>query len=379
MDTLIVIGTRPEAIKLAPVVRQLRSQTSWRVRICATGQHREMLATALEPFKIQTDVNLELMRENQSLADLTSSMLQRLGRVLENLKPDVVLVQGDTTSTFAGSLAAFYAGARVGHIEAGLRTGDRLAPWPEEANRRLTTQLADWHFAPTESARANLLSESIADDRIFVTGNTVVDALDWILASRGEQLADALHARFPFLGNGRRLVLATLHRRENQRGGVERVCRALRELARRKDVEILFPVHPNPSSNAVVRRTLGDVERIHLAAPLDYLEFVAAMSEAHLIISDSGGVQEEAPCLGVPVLVTREKTERPEAVEAGSAILVGTDVSAILEQSRRLLDDPRDHGAISLDSSPFGDGRAAGRIVDVLQEFAVSQDLLASR
>lgn len=353
---------------MAPVIGQLRSDPSSQVRVCATGQHAEMFTTALEPFGIHTDVNLGLMRPNQSLADLTSSVLLEVARLIEDTKPDVVLVQGDTTSAFAASLAAFYAGVRVGHIEAGLRTGDRLAPWPEEANRCLTAQLADWHFAPTESARANLLGESIPNDHIFVTGNTVIDALEWILTSRGPQLSEALHARFPFLADGRRLVLATLHRRENQSGGAAQVCLALRELAERGDVDIIFPVHPNPTVSPVVQEILGSVENIHLVDPLDYFEFVAAMNESHLIISDSGGVQEEAPYLGVPVLVTREKTERPEAVAAGAARLVGTNVSEILRNSHTLLDDREEYQTMSSAVSPFGDGLAAARIASVLLE-----------
>ena len=368
MKTVVVIGTRPEAIKLAPVVRELRTRTSWQVELCATGQHEEMLATALQPFKIGTDFNLELMRKGQTLASFASAALERLGLYFGEAKPDVVLVQGDTISTFAASLAAFYAGCRVGHVEAGLRTDDRYAPWPEEANRRLTTQLADWHFAPTESARANLLRESIPDNQIYVTGNTVIDALKWTLSSGGEQLVEALRTRFPFLANGRRLVLATLHRRENQNGGVDQVCQALKQLAQRGDIEILFPVHPNPASSSVVKEVLGEVEHVHLVDPLGYCDFVAAMRLAHIIISDSGGVQEEAPYLGVPVLVTREKTERPEAVECGAARLVGTDTSAILYHSHKLLDNRRDYQKMSSTTSPFGDGQAAARIVDVLQQ-----------
>ena len=367
MDTVVVIGTRPEAIKLAPVIRQLRAATPWRVTVCATGQHEELLATALRPFGMSADVNLKIVREKQTLAELTASMLAGLGGLLGELRPELVVVQGDTTSTFTAALAAFYAGCRIAHVEAGLRTDDRLAPWPEEANRRMTAQLADWHFAPTESARANLQRESVAPERIHVTGNTVVDALAWIVREHGDALADRLRERFAFLGERRRLVLATLHRRENQDGGVDRVCRALQEIARRGDVEILFPVHPNPAVKPAVESLLGETDHVHLVAPLGYLDFVAAMMEARLIVSDSGGIQEEAPYLGVPVLLARDKTERPEAVECGAVRVVGTDADEIARAAHKLLDDDRESAAERATASPFGDGAAAVRIVDVLQ------------
>ncbi|MCQ3813182.1 MAG: UDP-N-acetylglucosamine 2-epimerase (non-hydrolyzing) [Acidimicrobiia bacterium] len=366
MDILVVIGTRPEAIKMAPLIRRLRGESSVRVNLCATGQHREMFATALEPFEIETDFNLDLMREAQPLADLTAAVLRGLQGILDEIRPDIVLVQGDTSSTFAASLAAFYAGVRVGHVEAGLRTGDPLAPWPEELNRRLTAQVAHWHFAPTETARSNLLAESIAPNRIFVTGNTVIDALEWILSSMGDQLRENIRNRFPFLADDKKLLLATVHRRENQRGGAARVCAALRTLARREDINVLLPVHPNPAIKPVVEEILGSTPRVHLVEPLDYFEFVATMNEAHLIVTDSGGVQEEAPYLGVPVLVTREKTERPEAVAVGAARLVGTDTAEILRQSYMLLDDRDAHEAMASTSSPFGDGLASARIAKVL-------------
>ena len=366
MKTVVVVGTRPAAIKLAPVIHALRSQTSWQVTVCATGQHEEMLSTALNAFGLDVDTNLELMRPDQEVYELSSAVVASLGKYFSLHRPELVLVQGDTISTLGASLAAFFTNCKIGHVEAGLRTDDLLSPWPEEANRRLTTQLATWHFAPTENARSNLRREAVPAESIFVTGNTVVDALAWILKRRGTELVAALHDRLPFLAGSRRVILATMHRRENQGPGLVNVCLALQELAQRGDTSILLPLHPNPASRSVVSEVLGDVENVHLVEPLSYCDFVAAMKLSDIIISDSGGVQEEAPYLGVPVLVARDKTERPEAIECGTARLVGTDTATILRHAHELLDDKVCYQQMAGAKSPFGDGNAAIRIVDVL-------------
>ena len=368
MRILAVFGTRPEAIKMAPVLRRLADVPGMDARVCVTGQHRHMLDQVLDLFGIRADHDLDLMRAGQGLAYITTTVLGRLGNVLQEERPDIVLVQGDTTTTFAAALAAFYERIPVGHVEAGLRTGDILAPWPEEMNRRLATAIASWHFAPTMKARDNLLREGIDPARIVVTGNTVIDALldaVAILDAEPARVA-ALERDLPRLDPAKRMILATGHRRENLAGGLERVARGLRRLADRGDVEVVCPVHLNPNVQQIARSVLGGHPAIHLIAPLDYLRFVHMMRRAALIVTDSGGIQEEAPSLGKPVLVTRDTTDRPEALSAGAVELVGTDTERLVARAARLLDDPAAYVAMSFARNPYGDGHAAARIVEAL-------------
>ncbi|WP_133511741.1 non-hydrolyzing UDP-N-acetylglucosamine 2-epimerase [Candidatus Thiosymbion oneisti] len=366
---LMVIGTRPEAIKMAPVVQALAAEEVITGRVCVTAQHRQMLDQVLQLFAICPNYDLDLMQPDQALTDLTAEVLLGLRPVLQDCKPNLVLVQGDTTTTWAAALVAFYQRIPVGHVEAGLRTGSRYAPWPEEMNRRLTGRLAELHFAPTERARLNLLREGVKDTSITVTGNTVIDALlDVVQRLRTDPvLRHRVEAPFDFLDPARRLILVTGHRRENFGAGFERICRALATLAQRPDIQILYPVHLNPNVQEPVRRLLGGVDNIHLIAPLDYLPFVALMDRAYLLLTDSGGIQEEAPALGKPVLVMRDTTERPEAIAAGTARLVGTDAAAIVAEATRLLDDEHAYRAMSHAHNPYGDGHAAARIAATLR------------
>ncbi|MDP6882764.1 MAG: UDP-N-acetylglucosamine 2-epimerase (non-hydrolyzing) [Rhodospirillales bacterium] len=371
MRILSVFGTRPEAIKMAPVVKALAAETGIESRVCVTAQHRDMLDPVLALFAIAADYDLDIMRADQDLTHITQAVLVGLGRVLDDFKPHRVLVHGDTTTTLAASLAAFYRKIPVAHVEAGLRTGDMAAPWPEEMNRRLADALADLHFAPTEGAARNLRQEGIGEDRVKVTGNTVIDALLHVVGLLGsdDALSAAHAARFPFLDEGRNLILVTGHRRESFGSGFERICAALARLGARDDVQIVYPVHLNPNVLAPVHRLLGGQPRIHLTEPLDYLPFVFLMNRAHLIITDSGGIQEEAPSLGKPVLVMRDVTERPEAVEAGTVKLVGTDTEAIVGASEKLLTDQAAYRSMSAAHNPYGDGKASARIVkEVLRE-----------
>ena len=370
MKVLSVFGTRPEAIKKAPVVKALEAEPGIEQLVCVTAQHRSMLDQVLDLFAIAPDFDLDVMRQNQDLSHITSTVLTGLGKVLDDCRPDRVLVHGDTTTTFAASLAAFYRRIPVGHVEAGLRTGDIYAPWPEEMNRRLTDAIADVYYAPTESAAANLRREGVDDAAIVITGNTVVDALLGVTdrLKRDAGLRDAQHALFPYLDPVRKLILVTGHRRENFGDGFERICRALSELATRDDVQIIYPVHLNPNVSGPVHQWLGDNANIRLIEPQDYLPFVYLMEKAYLVITDSGGIQEEAPSLGKPVLVMRDLTERPEAVDAGTVRLVGTSETAILAECRRLLDDAAAYGAMSRAHNPYGDGKASIRIVaDILK------------
>lgn len=366
---LVVVGTRPEAIKIAPLLRALQGTVPQaEVEVCATRQHSELLDPALELFQIRPGFDLALMKPNQSLADLTSRALVALDGVYESFKPAVVVVQGDTTTAMAASLAAFYRRVPVAHVEAGLRTADLMAPWPEELNRRLTGTLASVHFAPTERARQNLLREGVENERIHVTGNTAVDAILSIVGRlRNENgLREQLERRFSFLDTQRRLILVTGHRRESFGEGFERICAALARLARRPDVQIVYPVHLNPNVREPVFGVLGGHENVKLIEPVDYLAFAYLMMRSYLIISDSGGVQEEAPSLAKPVLIMRDVTERPEAVEAGVARLVGTEVGRIVAGAERLLDDAADYASMAKGVNPFGDGHAAERIASVL-------------
>lgn len=372
MRVLSVFGTRPEAIKMAPVVLGLRADPRFEGQVCVTAQHREMLDQVTQLFGIAPDHDLDVMRAGQDLYDVTSAILQGLRQVLERAAPDMVLVHGDTATTVATTIAAYYARIPVGHVEAGLRTGNLYSPWPEEGNRRITGALAALHFAPTETARQSLLREGIADARIAVTGNTVIDALLEVTRRIEEQpqLRAQFDERFDAVSPDRRLILVTGHRRESFGAGFERICTALGRIADAfPQVDIVYPVHLNPNVLGPVRSTLGARDNIHLIEPLDYLPFVYLMNRAHIIITDSGGVQEEAPSLGKPVLVMRETTERPEAVEAGTVRLVGTDVAKIVDQATRLMTDRAAYEEMSYAHNPYGDGKATGRILDTLQAF----------
>lgn len=371
IKVLSVFGTRPEAIKMAPVVKRLEATPGFASRVCVTAQHRHMLDQALRLFAITPAYDLNIMKPEQDLFDVTCNVLQGLKGVLREERPDIVLVHGDTTTTMAAAIAAYYSRIPVGHVESGLRTGNKFAPFPEEINRTVTGVLTDLHFAPTEAARNNLLREGVGDKDIFVTGNTVVDALLSVAERiRGEAaLRERITRDFSFLDPGKRLILVTGHRRENFGAGFESICRALVEIAEtREDVEILYPVHLNPNVREPVNRILASVgmRNIHLIEPVDYLPFVYLMDRSTLIVTDSGGVQEEAPSLGKPVLVMRDITERPEAIAAGTVRLVGTDRARIVGETVRLLDDPAEYGRMSRASNPYGDGHAAGRIVDIL-------------
>ena len=362
---LSVFGTRPEAVKMAPVARTLAAADGVDHRVCVTAQHRELLDSVLELFELRPDFDLDVMAPNQDATHVTSAVLTGMRDVLAEVRPDRVLVHGDPTTALAAALAAYYAKVPVGHVEAGLRTGDRYAPWPEEMNRRIADVISDRHYAPTEGSRQNLLAEGIPDAGITVTGNTCIDAL-YHIAERlrsDEELAARARENLPAPAAGRRLILVTAHRRENFGGGFEEICRALAAIGARDDVEIVFPVHPNPNVQEPVRRHLSGRRNIHLIEPLDYLSFVAAMSDAHLIVTDSGGIQEEAPALGKPVLVMRDVTERPEAVAAGTVRLVGTEAERIVGETERLLEDGDAYAAMARAANPFGDGHASERIL----------------
>lgn len=361
---MVVFGTRPEAIKMAPVVKALQQTPGIVPLVAVTAQHRQMLDQVLDLFGIAPDDDLDLMQANQGLPDLFGRILTGMSDVIGRRQPDLVLVHGDTSTTLAASLAAFYARVPVGHVEAGLRTGNLQAPWPEEMNRRLTAPLATLHFAPTGRARDNLLAEGVPQESIHVTGNTVIDALLDVSARIHENpdLQARFNARFPFLDPSRRLVLVTGHRRENFGQGFENICSALARIASSREVQLVYPVHLNPNVREPVNRMLGHLDNVHLIEPLDYLPFVHLMTRAYLIITDSGGIQEEAPSFGKPVLVMRHATERPEAVDAGTVKLVGTHPDTILSETLRLLDDPAAHAAMSTAHNPYGDGKAAERI-----------------
>ena len=367
---LFVFGTRPEAIKLAPLIEELRRDPFFDARVCVTGQHREMLAQVLRHFDIVPDIDLDLMKPDQDLATVAAAILERMREVLRSTRPDVVVVQGDTTSAFAAGLAAFYAGIDVAHVEAGLRSGDLSAPWPEEANRRLLSVVTRFHFAPTEEARANLMREGTDPAHVHVTGNTVIDALhetvDRIAAD--DALRMRLDAEFSFLDRDRRLILVTGHRRENFGPGFESICNALAAIAfEHENIEILYPVHLNPNVRGPVHRILGESTRIHLIEPIDYLSFIHLMTRSDFILTDSGGVQEEAATLGKPVLLMRDTTERPESVRGGNMLIVGTERETIVSEARRLLRDPAHHASMSRASNAFGDGMASSRIAAILR------------
>lgn len=371
LKILAVFGTRPEAIKMAPVVAALKERAGVDCRVCVTAQHREMLDPVLDLFAIRPDHDLGLMRPGQNLVDLTADALRGVRDVLEADKYDMVLVHGDTTTALSAALAAFYAGVPVGHVEAGLRTGTLSAPWPEEMNRRAVGLLGTLHFAPTDRARDNLLAEGVAPDRIIVTGNSVIDAL-LSIAGRIEAdpgLGARLGAQIP-LDPSKRTILVTGHRRENFGDGLSSICDAIAGLAARGDVELVYPVHLNPRVAGPVHSRLDGLAGVRLLPPLDYLPFVDLMRRSYLILTDSGGIQEEAPSLGKPVLVMRDRTERPEAVEAGTVALVGANAGQIIDAATRLLDDEEAYARMSMAHNPYGDGRAAERIADGLLAWA---------
>jgi UDP-N-acetylglucosamine 2-epimerase (hydrolysing) len=369
---LTVFGTRPEAIKMAPVVHALRQREGFDARVCVTAQHREMLDQVLQLFEIRPDFDLDVMKRAQDLGTVTTAVLGGIGAVLDEYAPDVVLVHGDTTTTFATALAAFYRQVPIGHVEAGLRTGDMTAPWPEEMNRRVTDTLASLFFAPTSESRENLLAEGVPADRIVVTGNTVIDALRTV--RRSLDLDPALHARissrYPFLDESKRLLLVTGHRRESFGDKFVSFCAALRILAvTHPELTVVYPVHLNPHVQEPVRRALSGIPNVHLIEPQDYTGFVFLMSRAFLIVTDSGGVQEEAPALGKPVLVTRDTSERPEAIAAGTARLVGTDTATIVSTVELLLRDGAAYEQMAHAHNPYGDGKASERIVNMLDRW----------
>jgi len=369
VEIAVVLGTRPEAVKLAPVIRKLREETWASVRLCSTGQHREMLDQTFRSLGLSPDLDLKVMQEDQAPPAVAARILTALSDAFATRRPDLVLVQGDTTTAFVASLASFYAQIPVGHVEAGLRTLDKRRPFPEEINRRLTAPLADLHFAPTDGARQALLREGVPDHDVFVTGNTVVDVL-LAVAEEVRSEEGLYRAHLEGVDPARRMVLVTGHRRESFGPAFEQICLALRELAERfEDVEIVYPVHLNPRVQEPVRRILGGLQRVHLQPPADYKPFVFMMTRCHLILTDSGGIQEEAPSLGKPVLVMREKTERPEGLAAGTSRLVGVERQSIVDQASLLLRSPQEYAKMTGHPNPYGDGRASERIAAHLKTF----------
>jgi len=367
---LLVFGTRPEAIKMAPVYDKLKDAPGMDVRVAVTAQHREMLDQVLRLFEIEPDYDLNVMKPGQGLTEITAAVLVGLKPVLEDFAPDLLLVHGDTTTTLSASLAAYYQQIPVGHVEAGLRTGNIYSPWPEEINRKVTGTIARVHFAPTEKSAANLATEGVAPQMVFITGNTVIDALVNVVdrLENDAQQSAAYDAEFG-IDPAKRLILVTGHRRESFGGGFERICSALAKIAERDDVQIIYPVHLNPNVKGPVEVNLGTLERVRLIPPQDYLPFVHLMRRADIILTDSGGVQEEAPSLGKPVLVMRDTTERPEAVDAGTVKLVGTDPALIVRETMALLDDDDAYESMSRAHNPYGDGLAAQRIHNAIVEF----------
>ncbi|WP_257558113.1 non-hydrolyzing UDP-N-acetylglucosamine 2-epimerase [Sphingobium sp. CFD-2] len=373
IKVMLVFGTRPEAIKMAPLALMLSTDSRFDCRICVTGQHREMLDQVLQIFHLEAAYDLRIMRPKQDLSDITSAVLLGMREVFEQFRPDIVLVHGDTASTMSASLAAYYHQIPVGHVEAGLRTHNIYSPWPEEANRKLTGAITTLHFAPTSSAEANLLREGVHENNIILTGNTVIDALLQVverLKTDGALVRD-VQGRLPQLDSERRMVLVTGHRRESFGDGFERICKALATISGDfPDVDIVYPVHLNPQVQEPVNRLLSGIPNIHLIEPQEYLPFVYLMDRAHIVLTDSGGVQEEAPSLGKPVLVMRDTTERPEAVEAGTVKLVGTDARLIVKEVTRLLMDNEEYARMSFAHNPYGDGAACKRIADALVHWA---------
>lgn len=385
MKILSVFGTRPEAVKMAPVVRLLAETKEIESRVCVTAQHRQMLDQVLDLFQIRPDFDLDLMRDDQSLADLSASIFKNLDPIFDDFKPDWVLVQGDTTTVAITALLAYYRRVRVGHVEAGLRTHDKWQPFPEEINRRVAGVTADLHFAPTDWAQGNLLNEGVPRNTIVVTGNPVIDALQFVAKQPEPESITQLIGKLgikntacekitlpPAHNDARKLILVTAHRRENFGEPLEHICSALKEIAGRGDVELVYPVHLNPNVQRPVNRLLGDVDHITLLPPLDYLPLVHLMKRATLILTDSGGLQEEAPAFGIPALVLRDVTERPEGVKAGTLKLVGTDQAKIVAETNSLLDDPSAYRSMAKAANPYGDGHAAEKIVQALLDFKIT-------
>lgn len=373
MHLLFIFGTRPEAIKMAPIIKHLASSDRFKTTICVTGQHDFMLNQVLDLFEIVPHHNLKIMKPNQSLTSIISDVLNGVTQLLEEIKPDFVLVQGDTSSAFSAALAAFYQKISVAHVEAGLRSGDRYSPWPEEMNRKLVTPLAHLHFAPTIRSYKNLRKEGVSRENIEVSGNTVIDALLYVnsLLESNESLMHEQELKFPYLNSEKKLILVTGHRRENFGREFENICHALKRISMRKDVQLIYPVHLNPNVQEPVKRLLSQSENIFLIDPLSYLSFVYLLKRSHFILTDSGGIQEEAPSLGKPVLVMRQNTERPEAIISGTSKLVGTDEENIVREASQLFDDPVVYQRMSKAHNPYGDGKASQYIVDRLLRSAV--------
>lgn len=372
MKVMTVFGTRPEAIKMAPLVLALEEHPLIESRICVTGQHREMLDQVLDLFQINPDYDLNVMKSGQTLSEVTSRIVMKLQSILDKDKPDIILVHGDTTTTFCATLTAYYNQIDVGHVEAGLRTGNIFAPWPEEGNRKLVSCLANLNFAPTEKSKQNLIDEGIDPEIVFTTGNTVIDAL-LLMESKikdNKSLFNQLQNSFPMISKNRKMVLITGHRRENFGGGFERICESIRRLAEKNtDVDFVYPVHLNPRVREPVNQLLSNQENIHLIEPQGYLEFVFLMTQSNIILTDSGGIQEEAPALGKPVLVMRDTTERPEAVSAGTVQLVGTEVDKIVNGVEALLTDSSLYEKMSRAHNPYGDGNSVKRIIQILVKY----------
>lgn len=370
MKILIVIGTRPEAIKMAPLINLLISDSSFETKVCISGQHKEMIEPILELFEIIPDYDLKLMTPNKSLHEITSDVLISLSPILENDQPNIVLVHGDTATTFAAALAAFYKKIPVGHVEAGLRTWNLNSPWPEEGNRKLTDAIATYYFAPTKQSRQNLLSENVNSNSIFVTGNTVIDALLWAKDKLvgNDIIMRKLDNKFDFIDNSKKLILVTGHRRENFGVGFDNICDALLQVANKSDVQIIYPVHLNPNVQGPVSKKLAGNADIYLLPPQDYLDFLYLMNLAYIILTDSGGIQEEAPSLGKPVLVMRDTTERPEAVTSGTVRLVGTSSKNIVNEVLTLLNNKDAYLKMSTAPNPFGDGNASHQIINILSK-----------
>lgn len=369
INIFVIFGTRPEAIKMAPLIKLLSLDERFNLKICVTGQHREMLDQVLELFDIQPDFDLNIMQPEQSLTEIISKISQGIEKILKKVKPDLILVHGDTATSFAAALAAYFMQIPIGHVEAGLRSHDLYSPWPEEGNRRLTGAIATYHFAPTSQSKKNLLKENISEEDIAVTGNTVIDSLFNINNIIDSDLAicNKLKNHFNFLDNNKKLILVTGHRRESFGGGFERICNALREISiTNDDVQILYPVHLNPNVQDPVNRILSNQENIFLIPPQDYLPFCYLMKQSYLILTDSGGIQEEAPSLGKPVLVMRENSERPEAINAGTVKLVGTNKQLIVNEVNNLLQNEAEYNRMSLSHNPYGDGSASERIIEFI-------------
>jgi UDP-N-acetylglucosamine 2-epimerase (non-hydrolysing) len=374
MKILVVFGTRPEAVKMSPLVQALKQNKNFETFVCVTGQHRQMLDQVLNLFEIKPDFDLNIMKPKQTLHHITTSVIEGITPILEDLKPDLVLVHGDVTTGFAAALAAFYQKIEVGHIEAGLRTGNIYSPFPEEMNRKLIGTLATYHFAPTESSKQNLLHDGIDEKNIFVTGNTVIDALlqvrDKILQDK--TLNESFEEQFSYLDKSKKLILVTGHRRENLDYGITNVCKALANIVQRGDVQIVYPVHLNPKIKEMTNTVLKNIKDVFLIEPLDYLPFVYLMNRSYFIVTDSGGIQEEAPSLGKPVLVTRDTTERPEALKAGTVKLIGTDTKILEQEMTILLDDALSYNKMSFAVNPYGDGNSCLKIVQIINNISIN-------